>query len=60
MHAYKCDRCSEYYLFDNNKIMVNGSWMYFKYGSGEVYDICPKCKEEFVNWWGRGAKLDKP
>ena len=60
MRVYKCDRCGEYYDTSiNDKIWVNGGKLYFKYSNCIDYDICPKCKASFVEWWGKNARLDE-
>lgn len=62
--AKKCDRCGEYFDF-NNYITVpletdpdyNNSKKKLNitvdqpYGSNIPVDLCPKCVEEFATWW---------
>lgn len=63
-NAKKCDRCGEYFDF-NNYITVlletdpdyNNSKKKLNitvdqpYGSSTPVDLCPKCVEEFATWW---------
>lgn len=51
--ARRCDRCSKFYLpyKVEGKIGVHkiGSDMFGFMGSNR-YDLCPECRQSFVNW----------
>ena len=56
-HAYKCDRCGTYYskLEEANNVEVMGKWdpVYDCY----KYDICNKCREDFMVFMGVQNKI---
>ena len=58
----KCDRCSACYEPYETKFNNIGTRTYNMdnemTGSGMDYDLCPKCREEFIDWYNAVGKLD--
>lgn len=67
--AYKCDRCGSYYDFYGDSkddasdfagktIYINSIGANYKSRTDQhcdikFVDVCPSCKESFLQWWNR-------
>ena len=58
----KCDRCNACYDPYENKFNNIGTRTYNMdnemTNGGMDYDLCPKCREEFIDWYNAVGKLD--
>lgn len=60
--AKKCDRCSEFYDTYNekddpnniNSLVPANADKYNKHYTQKIINLCPDCKDSFLNWLKKG------